>query len=337
MRKFIVFLGCVFIVFSAFGTGENIPTSKDYVDTAVAVKQDKILANDGTAQALTNTGTAGEYGTKGIYDSTGEYSAQTDALIDAVTMNTAVQNAIDSEFQCIEYNPNDPTDCWIMDIWGTTGKSTLPTGYTALEYIESTGTQYIDTGVQYTNNTQQAKYDIDFQITNFNTKDGALWGVLGTSQRSGCLWVRSSRQRVAISMGETTSNQSNIQIPIDTLRHHAIFEGGLSATNNNVSVKFDDTVYNDTYTYNSASMGRNRNIHLFVGYVVSGYPPIQMKLYHFQIWLDNELKFDGVPAKYDTNGTIGMYDTVTNTFFTNSGTGEFIAGPVANLYLPAGQ
>ncbi len=116
MRKFIVFLGCVFIVFSAFGTGENIPTSKDYVDTAVAVKQDKILANDGTAQVLMNTGTAGEVETKGIYDSTGTYSAQTDALIDAVTMNTAVQNAIDSEFQCIEYNPNDPTDCWIVQL-----------------------------------------------------------------------------------------------------------------------------------------------------------------------------------------------------------------------------
>lgn len=124
MRKFIVLYLGVFIVFSAFGANENVPTSKDYVDTAVAVKQDKILANDGTAQALTNTGTAGEYGTKNIYDSTGEYSAQTDALIDAVTMNTAVQNAINTEFQCIEYNPNDPTDCWIMDIRGSTGHST---------------------------------------------------------------------------------------------------------------------------------------------------------------------------------------------------------------------
>ncbi len=122
MRKFIVLFLGILVVFSAFGANENVPTSKDYVDTAVAVKQDKILANDGTAQALTNTGTAGEYGTKDIYNSNASYGMQTDALIDAVTMNTAVQNAINTEFQCIEYNPNDPTDCWIMDILGTPPK-----------------------------------------------------------------------------------------------------------------------------------------------------------------------------------------------------------------------
>ncbi len=111
-----------FMAVSAFATGENIPTSKNYVDTEIAPKQDKIAANDGTTQVLTNTGTSGEYGTKNIYDSTASYGGQSESLIDAVTMNTAVQNAINTEFQCIEYNPNDPTDCWIMDVLGTPPK-----------------------------------------------------------------------------------------------------------------------------------------------------------------------------------------------------------------------
>ena len=117
MRRILISIFCTFMIFSAFGAGENIPTSKSYVDVEIATKQDKIAANNGAAQVLTNTGTAGEYGTKNIYDSTGSYAAQSDALIDAVTMNTAVQNAIDSEFQCVEYNPNDPNDCWLMQIY----------------------------------------------------------------------------------------------------------------------------------------------------------------------------------------------------------------------------
>ncbi len=120
MRKILISIVGALVFCTAFAAGENIPTSKSYVDAGVAEKQDKISANNGAAQVLTNTGTAGEYGTKDIYNSTNAYATQTDALIDAVTMNTAVQNAIDSEFQCVEYNPNDPTDCWLMDVFGQT-------------------------------------------------------------------------------------------------------------------------------------------------------------------------------------------------------------------------
>ena len=121
MSKFLISIIGTLIIGEAFAAGENIPTSKSYVDATVAEKQDKISANDGVPQILTNTGTAGEYGTKNIYDTSGEYSTQTDALIDAQTMNTAVQNAIDSEFQCVEWVDNDPTkDCLLMDVKKTT-------------------------------------------------------------------------------------------------------------------------------------------------------------------------------------------------------------------------
>ncbi len=120
MKKFLFVLFGVFAIAGAFAAGENIPTSKSYVDSKLAEKQDTIPANDGAARVLTNTGTAGEYGTKGIYDANGAYATQTQNLVDAATMNAGVQNAIDSEFQCIEWvNPDDHTsDCLLMDIRG---------------------------------------------------------------------------------------------------------------------------------------------------------------------------------------------------------------------------
>ena len=114
MKKFLFILFGVFVVIGAFAAGENIPTSKSYVDSKLGEKQDTIPANDGVTQVLTNTGTAGEYGPKGIYDANGEYAAQTQNLVDAATMNAGVQNAIDSEFQCIEYDENN--ECLLMQI-----------------------------------------------------------------------------------------------------------------------------------------------------------------------------------------------------------------------------
>ena len=114
MRKIFIFVICIFVGFSAFGAGENIPTSKSYVDSAVAQKQDKIPANNGAEQILMNTGTPGNVGTKNIYDSTGSYGTQTESLVTAGDFNTAVQNAIDSEFECVGWNPNDSTDCWFV-------------------------------------------------------------------------------------------------------------------------------------------------------------------------------------------------------------------------------
>ncbi len=120
MRKFLISIICALCECSAFAAGENVATSKAFVDAGVAQKQDKISANSGASQVLTNTGESGIVGTKDIYTSSAAYSAQSDSLIDAQTMNTAVQNAINAEFKCVQTNPNDSTDCWLVDVLGQT-------------------------------------------------------------------------------------------------------------------------------------------------------------------------------------------------------------------------
>ena len=114
MKKLIMSLVCLLAAGTAFATGENIATSKAFVDTGAQQKQEKIPANDGAAQALTNTGTPGNVGTKNIYNASGTYSTQTDSLITAGQFNAAVQNAVFSEFQCISWNANG--DCLLVDL-----------------------------------------------------------------------------------------------------------------------------------------------------------------------------------------------------------------------------
>lgn len=327
MRRILISIFGVFMIFSAFGVGENIPTSKSYVDAEITQKQDKIAANDGSPQVLTNTGTAGEYGTKGIYDANGAYATQTQNLVDATTMNAGVQNAINSEFQCIEWvNPNDhSSDCLLMDVFGTPTQQILPTGYTALEYIESTGTQWIDTEII---GNQDTKVDITFRATG-RTSDFMIFGdrVSASSNAIG-IWARSgslgSAFRIGFgsSGGYTGANATTQKYHVNLSKRGAYLNG---------SFVWNPNVQNNFSTPSS--------LKLFALVHQNGGNQAQsaLQVFNFALYSGATLIRNFIPARRNSDGVLGMYDTVTNSFFTNSGTGEFIAGPVVNLYLPSGN
>ena len=50
------------------------------------------------------------------------------------------------------------------------------------------------------------------------------------------------------------------------------------------------------------------------------------RFYYFKV--PNKIHL--VPAKRNSDNAIGMYDKVSGTFFTNAGTGTFVAGPTVN-------
>ena len=86
------------------------------IDTKLATQQDKLDFSANTV--LVNTGVAGTPDAKAIYDDTDSYATQQNALIDAATLNAAVQTAINSELVCAERkDPNDPNSpCYLFDI-----------------------------------------------------------------------------------------------------------------------------------------------------------------------------------------------------------------------------
>ncbi len=317
MKKFLFVLFSLFAFSGAFAAGENIPTSKSYVDAAVATKQDKIPANDGAARVLTNTGVAGEYGTKGIYDATGEYATQTQNLVDAATMNAGVQNAIDSEFQCIEYDENN--ECLLMQLGGITQ---VPAGYTQLEYLESTGTQYIDTEIAPTNTT-----GLMMKFNRYITNDSVIVGVLA-DRASGRLDVNPWNNTLTLNFANSYSsgicgaihNNTDYIISINYKNNRKRFVNGISVLDiTNTLITHDNTMY--MFAGHSATGPANW---FFTG-----------RIYYLQITEGMNLVRNFIPARRNSDGEIGMYDTVTNTFFTNAGTGEFIAGPI--VYLPTGE
>ncbi len=349
MRKILISIICTLCVCSAFAAGENVATSKAFVDAGVAQKQDKISANtnpnNSPDQVLTNTGESGTVGTKDIYDSSAAYAGQTDSLIDAQTMNAGVQNAIDTEFECISYNANG--DCLLVRLAGITE---LPSGYTELKYLQGTGEQYIDTGLYF---DFSSSYNIFGKATNIDLQNrnvilGSYSDQVAYSSNSisfefggGGYSDYSGHFRVWASSMEESAWSANA-IPTDVeVFYNMVYNPDSKVLDTNIKYNNDHqnlrvVVGRDGLTRSGLTMRSLRFFRDHRSYNSSEikYP---IKIGEHRIYKNNVAVGVFIPARRDSDGVLGMYDTVTNTFLTNSGDGEFIAGPAVNQYMPSGN
>ena len=180
-------------------------------------------------------------------------------------------------------------------------------GYQELEYIESTGSQYINTGIMCAeNNTYQTNLDVLYtttspanQIMGFNGHAG-----MGIGSEGAAFWECSGHGLTA----NTRYNLEWTKSPGQGIR------------------KINGT----TYTVNSNSNGWSGPLLLFAATTSSGDSSINYychsRLYSAKIYINNVLSRDLVPV-IGEDGRIGMYDKVTKRFFNNRGSGNFIAGP----------
>ena len=325
----------VFIIFAlvvGIAYADNTITSKEYVDGQVSTLQTQIPAKN-TNTVVMNTGNAGTIGEKKIYDTTAAFGTQTDALVTAGAFNSAVQNALESEFVCIDWlgDVHDNAHCLLYEVRGATQLQTLPSGYTQLEYLESTGTQFLNLGQPIgsgENITVKFEYTVGTPGVWFGARDGDSRSAGFTFDYTGnanTLFILTHNAALAGNCGFLTVNLE-LGTPYVLNWYGNPFRSP-SFVPNIAFLNFctiDESNYLITPPYNAFLFAYNR------GGVVYGRKP--MRIYYFTV----EGKMKLVPARRDSDGEVGMYDSVSNTFFTNSGTGEFIAGPVAS-YLPQNQ
>ena len=186
------------------------------------------------------------------------------------------------------------------------------------DYIQSTGTQWIDTGVKgYMNHT----YEIDFQQT--DTNDYRIWGAFGQSSYIGynmSLTYKNSPHEWILRWNSTESDQEfySSGVTIDTNRHTIKIKNGVIYFDgiNVGSSSGHDTWYSINYnlflfTVNPADDTTSDNS--------------KCKIYRYKDTdFNGNVVRDMVPCKY--NGVAGMWDKVENKFYGNSGTDVFTVG-----------
>ena len=189
--------------------------------------------------------------------------------------------------------------------------------YERLEYIESTGTQYIKTGIQSSSNI--TKLEAHYYQTTYNPGQ-ILYGCYdGTvtmyfnykesgsiNHRSHWMWVELQTSAV---WNENQDCYTKLEINGNQLTYSA---NGQSITG--TASKSKGTSY-ETYllAYNATGSA---------GYFY------YCKLYNFKIYVDNILVRNFIPCKRKSDNVLGLYDSINKVFYTNAGTGTFIAGPI---------
>lgn len=189
----------------------------------------------------------------------------------------------------------------------------LPSGYIKLEYIESSGTQYINTGFVPSPDTRAV---IDAQITAQSGVSAAYLGERsgsgGTDKTAYELWSMSTGGNVSSDFFGNRVSKTMSTIGIRVL-----------IDKNKASV----TINGNTITNSAAAGTAKLPIFLLAsndkGTAAYG---IAAKLYLCRLYDNGTLVRDFVPCK-NASGVVGMWDDVNSVFYQNSGTGVFTAGP----------
>lgn len=196
-------------------------------------------------------------------------------------------------------------------------QTVLPSGYTELEYIQSTGTQYIRLDFTPDSDTRVV---LDHQLT----ETGGTYAVLGSRTSSSgtdvfCVFVVNGQLRTDYGANE---------------------HGTFAATTSRETLDKDGrvTTYNgQTSTLGAATFTCPRPMVLFSVQNVSGTSvfddqvdnrPVKMRLYSCQIYDNGVLARSLVPARRQQDSAVGLYDTIGGQFYANEGSGSFTAGPV---------
>ena len=193
--------------------------------------------------------------------------------------------------------------------------SRLPDGYTELEYIQSNGTQYIDTGFKPNQDTR-----VICTVENFpNTKySQAIFGAR-TSTTSSDSFVFLSAEDIKSYRSDYGSNRGTVGSGFNVPDRLVVDK------NKNIT-----TLNDQKETVNPTATFTSKNLFLLACNTNGGasLKSTGVRLLSCKIYNNGTLIRDLVPCK-NASGTVGLYDLVQSKFYTNAGTGAFIAGAEA--------
>lgn len=229
-----------------------------------------------------------------------------------------------------EWNTVEGTELNVSDCIGGKGKigikrntyqatSILPDGYTQVDYIESHGNEYIDTGVNADSNLRAF---LDMAFTN----------PTGSNQNVGVIYKEDNlykRYHLICQAGRIKLNFYGGVIDLcdaDSDRH--VFDLDVP----NQSIKADKIEYliskqDFDCELDFRLFGRNSNIDSLAYLSL-------MKLWRSKMYVSGVLVRDFIPCYRNSDNEVGLYDIVNNVFYTNQGTGAFTYGATVTVPNP---
>lgn len=189
--------------------------------------------------------------------------------------------------------------------------------YESLEYLESVGAQYIDTG--YVAKTDSVTYEIDFEsekTADFDTFIGFM-NPSNNAVRAGVHYYSG-----AIMFGANDTVKSGVA---PTANERMVLKGDF--TNGAQKLyKNDELIASSAKTFN---FGNNElSTYIFARNCTGSMNYSNIKLYSAKIYEGKTLVRYYIPMKRKSDKVSGLYDLMTKTFVTNGGSGDFNIGTI---------
>ena len=188
----------------------------------------------------------------------------------------------------------------------------LPAGYTQLAYIQSSGTQYVNTDIIPSNSIDM---NVKFQ--------------LNEAQETG-----------GIVSAEETWGTNMYSVDVWACRYNTTYKTNSFAADTDYTIRVEEgNFYINGELYFSGNAGNfAATIPLTIFAVNRGTycnEYVKARLYSFKIYDNGNLVRDYVPCINDS-GAVGLFDLTERKFYGNDGTGAFGAGDVVEYSLPVG-
>ena len=193
----------------------------------------------------------------------------------------------------------------------------LPTGYTQLEYIESTGKQYINTNVKSSSNL---KISVDaFRPATVTGEHYLFGGRTNASSPNRFTFTTLADGTYGYQFGNVTSPAITTSIKIINQKYNILLD--------KTGIYINNIYQQNTYIGTFGANVDGSNIVLFGLLNNTSFDSRSWigKIYSAKIYDNNVLVRNFVPAN-DSSNVVGMYDLVEGKFYTNKGTGTFVAG-----------
>ena len=184
----------------------------------------------------------------------------------------------------------------------------LPEGYTALEYIQSSGTQYIDTGRKL---TQDSDITIDFMIVGKINRSAGMFGSRQSAYENNLAMFQTTNPNIfAVDFSEYPKYRFSMDSSLERTKIRAnktgVWVNGVLNTSWSGIANFETPTNGLIFDVGNNNWTGNK---------------VVMRLYSYSDGNAQKL----VPC-LDTEGVPCMYDLVSQKPFYNAGTGSFTWG-----------
>ena len=215
----------------------------------------------------------------------------------------------------------------ITDSVGTAlfGYEDVLSGYERIEYLQSSGSQVIDTGYLHTKDTK-VLIRVEFtKVTGYSNGYCVFYGARSSDRKTQLGgWLHNGKFMEAC---DDSASDTSLAATVGTIYDAELAKTGSYGVLNLATGVYTTLGSGNGYATSPIQNGTPQTDYIFAIHQDGGTAWwCNMKCYGCKVWEGTTLVRDFVPVRRKSDGVLGLLDLAHGTFYTNAGSGSFSAG-----------